>query len=498
MSAVEDLLKDNLRLPSAPPIAMRILEIVQKEDFSFSELVSVIQSDAALVSRMLRLVNSGFYSLPKKVATIEMAVAVLGMNSVKNIALSFTIAGVFKGEQTGRFDFNHFWRRSAVSAVAADLISNAANVRNDETFIIALLQDIGVATMFTTRREQYLRVLDEKAVSGLPVTTIEKQIFGFDHQEIGSELLKQWGLPESVYMPIRYHHDLDDAPPDTKSICKIISAADRISAIYYGSSSAKSMRSAQEMLSSAFGLDHDQTGTLIDAVAEGSLELFAQLEIDGAGIKPFTQILEEANLELSRLNLSYEMLVMEYKQAKERAERFAFELQVANDKLRDLVFRDGLTGLYNRRYFRDAMIREITRSQRSNAPFAFILFDLDHFKKVNDTYGHQRGDVVLQAVSRQMERTVRGMDTVARYGGEEFAVLLPEMTLAMGLARAEACRSAIEKMAILADGMQIRVNVSVGVSAYDPGHSTTIDQIIEAADQALYRSKRQGRNRVTG
>src|SRR4029078_111139 len=104
----------------------------------------------------------------------------------------------------------------------------------------------------------------------------------------------------------------------------------------------------------------------------------------GAGIKPFTQILEEANLELSRLNLSYEMLVMEYKQAKERAERFAFELQVANDKLRDLVFRGGLTGLYNRRYFRDAMIREITRSQRSNAPFAFILFDLDHFKKVND------------------------------------------------------------------------------------------------------------------
>lgn len=497
MNAVEDIIKENLRLPSAPPIAMRILDIVQKPDFSFGELVSVIQCDAALVSRMLRLVNSGFYSLPKKIGSIEMAVTVLGVNAIKNIALSFTIAGVFKGK-TDRFDFNHFWRRSAVSAVAAELVSNAVTFRNDETFIAALLQDIGVATMFTCCREQYLKVLDEKAVSGFPVTTVERQIFGFDHQELGSELLKQWGLPESVYLPIRYHHELEGVPPEFKTLCNVLWASDRISAVYYGSSSAKSIRSVQEMLSLTFGLDQNQTGWLIDTVAEKSRDLFAQLDIEPAGIKPFTQILEEANKELSRLNLSYEMLVMEYKQAKEKSERLALELQAANDKLRDLAFRDGLTGLYNRRYFRDTMVREIARAQRGNRPLALVLFDLDHFKNVNDTYGHQRGDLVLQAISRQVERTVRASDTVARYGGEEFAVILPEMTIAMGLTRAEACRSAIERMEIAADGMQIRVNVSVGVSAYDPAHPTTIDNIIEAADQALYRSKRQGRNRVTG
>ena len=348
MSAVEDLLKDNLRLPSAPPIAIRIIDIVQQKNFSFSELVTVIQSDPALVSRILRLVNSGFYSLPKKVGSIEMAVTVLGANAIKNIALSFTIAGVFK-EQNDRFDFNHFWRRSAVSAVAADLISNAVTFKNDETFIVALLQDIGVATLFTCYRDQYLKVLDEKAVSGLPVTTVEKQIFGFDHQEVGSELLKQWGLPETVYLPIRYHHDLNDAPPGIKTLCNILWASDRISAVYYGSSSAKSIRSVQEMLLLTFGLNENQSGSLIDTVAEGSRELFAQLEIESAGIKPFTEILEEANKELSRLNLSYEMLVLEYKQAKEKSERLALELQVANERLSDLAFRDGLTGLYNRR-----------------------------------------------------------------------------------------------------------------------------------------------------
>jgi diguanylate cyclase (GGDEF)-like protein len=498
MNAAEELLKDNLRLPSAPPVVIRILDIVQQKNFSFSELVAVIQSDPALVTRMLRLVNSGFYSLPKKVGSIETAVTVLGVNAVKNIALSFTIAGVFKDKPTHKFDFNHFWRRSAVSAVAADLISNAISFKSDEMFIAALLQDIGVATMFTCRPELYSKVLDEKAVSGLPVTVIESQIFGFDHQEVGSELLKQWGLPESVYIPIRHHHDLDHAPANARTMCNVIRASDRISAVYYGSSSARNIRDAQQILSSTFGLDEHHTGPLIDTVAERSRELFSQLEIESAGIKPFTQILEEANKELSRLNLSYEMLVMEYQQAKEKSERLAVELQTANQKLRDLAFRDGLTGLYNRRFFRDAMVREAARAQRSNRPLALMLFDLDHFKNINDTYGHQRGDIVLQAVSREVERTVRVSDTVARYGGEELVVLLPEMNLAMALRRAEACRSAIEKMEIQAEGIVIRVQVSVGVSVFDPARPSSLDSIIAAADQALYRSKRQGRNRVTG
>jgi len=498
MVAVEDFFKDNVRLPSAPPIAIRILEIIKQENFSFNELVGVIQSDPALVSRILRLVNSGLYSLPKKVGSIHLAATVLGVNAVKNIALSFTIVGVFSGKRTDQFDFNHFWRRSVMSAVGAYLIRSTVNIKSDETFIVALLQDIGVATMFTCYPEEYSKVLDEKSAAGLPVTTVEKNIFGVDHQEVGSEVLKRWGLPESVYMPIRYHHHLENAPRDIRTICDVLWASDRVSAVYYGSSAAKNMRSAQQVLSSTFGLDEQQTVSLIDTVAEKSREVFAQYEIESAGIKPFTQILQDANQELSQLNLSYDMLVMEYKQAKERAERFAVELQGANRKLRELVFRDSLTGLYNRRFFRENILRQIGHSRRKNSPFSLILFDLDHFKNVNDTYGHHRGDLVLQEVSRQMEALFQATDTIARYGGEEFAVLLPDSNLAIGLARAEACRAVIEKMGILADGSLIRISVSVGVAAYDPAHPTTIDEIVKAADEALYRSKQQGRNRVTG
>src|SRR5437867_10443414 len=323
MSTVAELLKEDIRLPSPPAIAMQILEIVQRDDFSLSQLSAIIQSDPALAARILRRVNSGFYSLSKTVGSIDTAVAVLGVNAVKNIALSFTIPEVFKGQRVDCFDFDHFWRRSAVAAVAADLISKTIKFRNDETFIAALFQDVGIAAMFLCRKDDYQRVLEEKAITGLPVTEVEKRVFGFDHQEVGARLLKEWGLPESIYRPIRYHHGTSIVPAELKTVCSILHISDRISAVYCGSSSVKHVRSAKEMLAITFGLSEARANTLVDAVAEQALDLLAQLEIDPANIEPFSQILEQAQHELSRLNMSYEMLVLEYKQAKDKSERFA-------------------------------------------------------------------------------------------------------------------------------------------------------------------------------
>jgi diguanylate cyclase (GGDEF)-like protein len=496
-TAVENLLKNDVRLPSPPAIAVRILEVVRREDFSFLELAQVIQTDPALTGRILRVANSSFYSLSRNVTTIETAIAVLGVNAAKNIALSFILRQAFPRPQGERFDLDRLWRRSITAAVAAQLISKAIGFKNDETFIASLLQDIGIAALFALRKDQYFEVLDEKAVTGLPVAEVERRVFGFDHQEVGAELLKFWGLPESVYLPIRYHHRVDSAPDAIRPLCRVLWASDRLSAIYHGAASVKNFLKSKEILTKQFRLDDEGAGALIDAVAERSGELMSQFNCDQSNILPFSEILQLANDELSRINRSYDMLLLEYKEAVRRAERLASELKLANEKLRHAAFHDNLTGTYNRQYFQEALEREMQRAQRYRHPLSVIMFDIDSFKRINDTYGHHTGDAVIRAVGQMVLQNSRRSDIVVRYGGEEFAILLPETGLASAIAKAESCRATVAATDVEADGHVIRVTISLGVATFSPTQRLSPDDFIRGADQALYLSKRNGRNQTT-
>jgi diguanylate cyclase (GGDEF)-like protein len=128
---------------------------------------------------------------------------------------------------------------------------------------------------------------------------------------------------------------------------------------------------------------------------------------------------------------------------------------------------------------------------------SLIMFDIDRFKHVNDTYGHQVGDVVLRTVSQHIGRQIRSSDIFARYGGEEFAIILPETSSSGAEVKAERCRELVEGLQIKVGNHTIPVTISIGVAAYEPDHPTQRAQLIDAADRAMYRSKSDGRNRVT-
>lgn len=181
-----------------------------------------------------------------------------------------------------------------------------------------------------------------------------------------------------------------------------------------------------------------------------------------------------------------------------KTERLASELQTINEKLLHFAFRDGLTDLFNHRYFQETLDVELARATRHRHPLALILFDIDRFKVVNDTHGHLRGDSVLKAIASRILEGSRITDMVSRYGGEEFGMLLPETTADDASTKAEACRAAIEATEVRAeDNTVIRVTVSLGIAAFDPDHPISKDTLIGAADGALYQSKCNGRNRVT-
>jgi diguanylate cyclase (GGDEF)-like protein/PAS domain S-box-containing protein len=166
------------------------------------------------------------------------------------------------------------------------------------------------------------------------------------------------------------------------------------------------------------------------------------------------------------------------------------------DALRVLALHDGLTGMYNRRYMEDALQRELNRSARSGKPVAFIMIDIDHFKRFNDTFGHDAGDFVLNAVARAITTSIRATDIACRYGGEELAVVLGETDRVAAVQRAEALRAAIRGTNLTHRGQSLPgPAASIGVAVY-PEHAGNLVDLVKAADQALYRAKQAGRDRV--
>ena len=173
------------------------------------------------------------------------------------------------------------------------------------------------------------------------------------------------------------------------------------------------------------------------------------------------------------------------------------ELELSREELRARALRDGLTKAWNRSALIEILDKELVKASRQKTPLLLILLDLDHFKRINDTYGHPGGDTVLQEVVRRLETVVRQYDAVGRYGGEEFLILLVDLGLEKGRGRVEALHQVIQSSPIQLQGHPaITVTASFGVIAFDPQHPKTSSELIAQADMALYRSKEQGRNRI--
>ncbi len=175
-------------------------------------------------------------------------------------------------------------------------------------------------------------------------------------------------------------------------------------------------------------------------------------------------------------------------------------LALANLNLRDMLqiqsVRDPLTNLFNRRYLQETLERELSRSRRYNLSLGVIMADIDHFKRFNDTMGHDGGDVALQELGVLLQTKTRKEDIVCRYGGDEISIVLPGASLEETVERAEQLREAVRRLSVRHQGITLgRITMSFGVAAY-PQHGDSARDLLQSADTALYRAKRAGRDRV--
>ena len=218
--------------------------------------------------------------------------------------------------------------------------------------------------------------------------------------------------------------------------------------------------------------------------------------------KPFSdperQLLNSL-FDIVRIGEETEMKMQELEQRMLSMQRENLELIVRNRVLNEVSSRDTLTGLFNRGYVIEKLDSEINRSVRHGSPMAVLMIDLDHFKNINDTYGHNVGDQVLQWVGKTLRESCRVYDVPGRYGGEEFCVVLPETLVGNTTVVAERIRTRLENSELNVGNEQaVRVTASFGIAGLDsaPGDALSPATLIDRADRALYSAKNRGRNRV--
>jgi diguanylate cyclase (GGDEF)-like protein len=409
----------------------------------------------------------------------------LGLNTVKNLALSFSLTAGFNKTKAKAINYNRFWKDSLFGAIAAKLLAERLDRSfSEDAFFLGLLQNIGSLTLACCLPEQYSVALSEADKNGGNYLQAESQVLGFNHMEIGEYLAKSWGLPENFYIPIGNHHwphKVADSRPDLHTRTILL----HLASLYVDLFNAPEMGIALGTIdhwNKEYGyqekIDPADLAMKIQAQAKDVMPVF---EIEFKDDRDYEDLLLKAKAELANLSVG---LINE-----------VIEKDKEIELLREQTTLDGLTSIYNYKGFCELLFREMSRAYRYKTPLSLVFADIDHFKNVNDRFGHLAGDHALKSAAACLKLGLRHSDYVARYGGEEFAVVLPETDIDQALLVAERLRQKIETENVFYKDTRIPLTMSFGVAALPLDRTVASDGFIKMADDALYQAKRTGRNR---
>ena len=489
-------------LPTLPTVASKLITLTSREDTTLSDIADLVSQDISLSAKILKVSNSSFYSFPQQIGSIKQAISILGTNAVRSLVLSFSFLSIKSSKDKDKFDFEKFWERALASAVASRLIlEKVEGADTEEVFISGLLQNIGELIFARTFADKYEEVLTAVNDNQHDSLAAEESVFGVNHCFIGYEVAKNWGFPDVLLQPLLYHHDPSQFNGREKNLTDTVKAvylSDLLTNILFSDKPEDYHKRFREEAKQLLNLTSDEIESIFQDV---------HIQIEKAGQyfglkiknpKSVNEILQEANVRLNLINLDYDQMNKQLIRAKIELENLAKELEEKNRILDSLANIDGLTEVYNHRYFQNALDQEINRSTRNDEMISLILSDIDHFKKFNDTYGHQIGDFILREFCATMKVILRQYDILARYGGEEFVIILPSTNEEGAYTAAEKLREEIDSTVFKLDGEEYHVTASFGVVTINPAAEEDFSKswMIGNADEALYEAKKQGRNKV--
>jgi diguanylate cyclase (GGDEF)-like protein len=476
-----DRIKQCPNLPSLPAIAVQVLEMAQRPSIDISEVARIISKDPALSSKILRTVNSSFYGRSHSTSTINNALVVLGLQSVKTLVLTFSLSPTLTNNGGKGFKHLNYWKRSIYAATAARIIATKVHlVQHEEAFLAALLADIGMLVLESVLSGQYDELCG-KASNHQELLKAETKTLGTTHAEVGATLAESWKLPPVLTSPIRFSHN-PEASTDAalRKMAEVVELAGHCGDVFVNPEAAEAIALVRQTCAARYKMSEADCDALLKDISDRTKEVAGLFEISIGSQTTYESILEKSRDLLARV-----------------FEQQTTQLQAENQQLQQRVNTDGLTGLATRARL-DEYLKEQFDTTVKSRPVTLMMMDLDKFKSINDQYGHQAGDAVLAAVAGALkEASRRAGDLAARYGGEEFVLVLPGTPRATGEKIAETVRHAIGNLKIQAESTQLSVTASIGVATAEPGGALSAPALlIKAADMAVYAAKRGGRNCV--
>jgi diguanylate cyclase (GGDEF)-like protein len=470
---------------------MRILDLSRDPDVDIGKVADVVSMDPALAAKILRIANSPIYAIRRKTENLRQAILLLGLNGTLTMALSFSLAASMRNNACQGFDYNLFWRRSLAAATCARRLNVAAGIgASEDIFLAGLLQDIGMLALNKFQPEFY-KDLDVDQSDHNMLQELEREKLGADHAAIGGWLLQKWNLPERLQFAVAGSHNLQyvDSQSEHFSCALCVALSGLLSDALSLEDGGQSLMPVLNLVKESLVIDDETLAALPAALNEDFMEVASLFETDLTDYGLSETLIDQAKEALMLRNLQ---TIQNSDKLQEEAEMFESRTKSLEERAR----RDGLTGLFNRAYLDDKLDGEYIMANTRGWPLAVMFVDLDHFKSVNDNYGHQVGDDILRVSADILCTCTRDTDIVARYGGEEFVIILPGSgELAANVVIERLINTFRAKQHPVQDGGEITVTASIGMAVMGEGTTfTSATEMLGAADKAVYAAKARGRN----
>ena len=497
-----------MQLPSMPGTVIKLLQMFSDPDVCIEDVVDTIKTDAALCGRILKAANSSSVAASREVSDLKRAATLLGRKTVSTLALSFSLAD--RSMETDDYGdlFRTFWNQSIICGVAASrLAKKYRSLRQDEAFLVGLLCRIGRLGALSFAPEQFGACSEVSARSGCCIDTMSLNTMGMNCEELTLEYMRAWKLPPSFVRLVEGMQqagcrDRQRAPTavnvavnDVLDASTILRAAAAIGEFMTGENSGIALATIHELLSPVCSDPDQEIEDLFSEVMEEFVNYGELLDVDTNSLGTPAELHARAMSHLTEIAMAPER---DLPSSQDQSTGEVDWLKHRVDELARKLTLDPMTSIHNRSYFDMKLEQRISVARLVNRFVAVLFVDVNEFKKVNDTHGHDVGDEVICAVAHALQDVIRREDLVARYGGDEF-VILCEMNDANGLqVQAQRITDAMAGLTVECRGLRLEISLAIGgaIGAAD-GRREFAAQLLRVSDEAMYEAKQNRSNPVT-